>query len=174
MTTILLAACGASEDDRPRNLDYITTAILVPSCAAAVCHSSFRQEAGLAFDSVDGARTTFQADPKLIAPVGDEPSAPPGLVLNLTVEQPGAPRMPYDAPLPDVDIAVIEDWLRAGAPGVCNGLSACLGTNVVPCHDAQISVNPSVTEKGAFDLSKLSKARDCAAENKVCRNGDCE
>lgn len=174
--SLLLAACGTSDDQRPHNLDYITTAILVPSCGAAVCHSSFRQQSGFLFDTVDGARATFQLDAKLIEPTGDDPNAPPGLILNLTREQPGAPRMPYDAPLPDVDIALIDDWLRAGAPGVCNGLSACLGTKVVPCHDAEINVKPSgvETEKGAYDLSKLRTARDCASESMVCRNGACE
>jgi hypothetical protein len=145
-TASALTACGAEVDDRPANLDYITEAILAPSCGGATCHSSFRREQGLTFDNVDDARATFQGDEILIRPSDPEdPNSPSGLFLNLTTEQPGAPRMPFYEPMPDHDIALIDRWLRGGAAGVCvGGATACLGENVVPCND-----------KGAYDLATL-------------------
>lgn len=173
VAALLLCACGET-DDRPQNLDYVTKAILAPSCGSAVCHSAFRQEDGLVFDTVDGARATFQADPQLIAFDDNDPNKTPGLVLNLTIEQPGAPRMPYDAPLPDVDIALIEDWLRAGAPGVCNGVRACLGQYSVPCDETHTITKDGQSVEvpyGAYMLSEFGKPANLCANG--CRNGDC-
>ncbi len=154
-TAIALTACGTAVDDRPANLDYITEAILAPSCGTATCHSSFRRELGYVFDNVAGARASFQADEILIRPSDPEdPNSPAGLYLNLTIEQPGAPRMPYYEPLPDHDLDLIERWLKAGAPGVCvGGAAACLGNTVVPC-----------TDKGAYELGALGtpQAPNCA------------
>ena len=83
--------------------------------------------------------------------------------------------MPYTYPLPDVDIALIDEWLRFGAPGVCNtGASGCLGDFVLPCIDVQTHDSPRTVEKGAYDIQKLATARNCAVENKVCVAGDCQ
>ena len=169
---LLLSACGTT-DDRPQNLDYITKSILAPSCGAAVCHSSFRQSDGLVFDTVDGARATFQADPQLIGFDDNDPAKTPGLILNLTIDQPGAPRMPYDAPLPDVDIALIEDWLKAGAPGVCNGVRACLGDYTVRCEQTHMTTN-GVEPYGAYDLDDIKAANNCAAQGMRCVDGGCQ
>ena len=123
------------------------------------------------FDSIEGARATFQNDIQLIAFEESDPTKTPGLLLNLTIEQAGAPRMPYNAPLPDVDVALIEDWLRAGAPGVCNNLggSACLGNYKLPCKHADVGKG----EEGAYDLSKLTQANNCTATGKTCVAGEC-
>lgn len=162
VAALLLSACGEA-DDRPQNLDYITKSILAPNCASAVCHSSFRQEDGFVFDTVDNARATFQGDPQLIGFEESDPNKTPGLILNLTIEQTGAPRMPYDAPLPDADVALIESWLRAGAPGVCNGVRACLGSYSMACK----------TSDGSYVLSDLKASNNCAAQGLACVEGEC-
>jgi hypothetical protein len=171
VAALLLAACGTTVDERPRNLDYITEAILAPTCGAAVCHSSFRQADGFVFDTVDGARATFQHDPELIGFQESDPLKTPGLVLNLTLEQTNAPRMPYDQPIPDADVELIDDWLRHGAPGVCNGVRACLGNFTVECTTARFF--DKYTELGAYKLSDLKPANNCGTRNLTCVNGDC-
>ncbi len=168
MAVLVLAACGTTDDQRPRNLDYITEAILAPSCGGATCHSTFKAADGFVFDTVDGARATFQGDDELIMPKGEDASSA-GLILNLTLEQANAPRMPLNAPIPDADIELIQDWLGFGAPGVCNGLSACLGNYAVPCHEVKTHSNPNTVEKGAYDLSA---AKDCGDAG--CRDGVCQ
>lgn len=168
MAVLVLAACGTTDDQRPRNLDYITEAILAPSCGGATCHSSFKAAKGFVFDTIDGSRATFQHDDKLVLPTSDDPRSA-GLVLNLTMDQINpdtreiAPRMPLNAPIPDADIELIQDWLSFGAPGVCNAATACLGKYRVPCVDVQTPA----TEKGAY---KLSARMFCDGG---CRDGEC-
>lgn len=170
---LALVACS-DVDDRPRNLDYVTTAVLAPSCGGATCHSSFRGADGFVFDTVAGARATFQADGALIGFNADDSTKTPGLYLTVTLEQPGAPRMPYAAPLPDVDVAYLDDWLRLGAPGVCApGPTACLGNFVVPCKDITDG-SGRVVERGAYDLTDYpnpTKLTKCA---NACVDGACQ
>ncbi len=169
IASLVLAACGTSDDERPRNLDYITEAILAPSCGAAQCHSSFKQADGLVFDTIDGARTTFQSDDQLFG-TGETPT----LIFNLTLEQVGKPRMPIEAPIPDVDIQLIKEWMQAGAPGVCVGARSCLGSYVVSCVDVTTHMNPTVTEKGAYKLDELNPNNDCKGKGMRCVNGACQ
>jgi hypothetical protein len=112
-------ACGAT-DDRPRTLEYITQTILAPTCAAAECHSAFKMEVGDEFDTVDAARRS------IVNNVLVDPGDPTGstLVQSITTGLPsilspgsGNVRMPYDAPMPDVDVALIEAWIQDGASG---------------------------------------------------------
>jgi hypothetical protein len=170
MVALVLAACGTSDDQRPRNLDYITEAILAPSCGAATCHSTFKGADGFVFDTIEGARATFQGDDQLIR--FDDDASSSGLVLNLTLEQPGAPRMPLNASIPDADIALIEDWIGFGAPGVCNGLAACLGPYALPC--VKVPTRGTVVENAAYKLSEIKDANNCNLQGKVCRNGECQ
>jgi len=175
MVALVLAGCGTTDDQRPRNLDYITEAILAPSCGAATCHSSFKAEDGFVFDTVDAARATFQGDRELILSRGDgDDPAFSGMVLSLTVEREDFPRMPLNAPIADADIALIQDWIGFGAPGVCNGLSACLGEYALPCVDVKTHSNPNTVEKGAYDLSKISSVTNCMTQGKRCIAGACQ
>ena len=112
-------ACGAT-DDRPRTLEYITQTILAPTCAAAECHSAFKMEVGDEFDTVDAARRTILNN-GLVSP-GDPLDST--LVQSLTIGVPsilspgsGNVRMPFDAPIPDADVALIEAWIQDGASG---------------------------------------------------------
>lgn len=112
-------ACGVT-DDRPRTLEYITDTILAPTCAAAQCHSAFKQEVGDEFDTVDAARRTI-VNNGLVDPQDPEAST---LIQSITVGVPsilnpgsGKVRMPFDAPMPDTDVALLRTWIREGARG---------------------------------------------------------
>ena len=168
-----LAACGTTTDDRPATLPYIVETILKPTCAAAECHSSFARAGNpprgnvligtsYSFETVDDARLAFGGDAQLAVLAELNTSTPATLILNLTVEQKTAPRMPYDGPLPNADIDLIEKWLNLGLPGVCvdGAVTACNGKRLVPC-----------TADGAYDLGNLSAAIVCP--NK-CVDGACK
>src|SRR5262245_7099027 len=55
-----LAACAQTENDRPATLQYITEAILQPSCGQYTCHSSFRRAKDFAFDTVEAAAESLK------------------------------------------------------------------------------------------------------------------
>ena len=105
-----LAACTQTENDRPATLEYITEAILQPSCAQHVCHSSFRMEKGYAFDTVEAARRSLNSG---IVIKGDSESSILVIALTRTVK-----RMPYDSPLPSKDIELIKRWIDGGGEGL--------------------------------------------------------
>src|SRR5262249_30798394 len=102
-----LAACSQTENDRPATLEYITEAILQPSCAQYTCHSSFRRAKGYAFDTVDAARQSLA----MIVNSDDSNPASSFLyqVLTRTIK-----RMPYDSPLPKKDLDLIALWIMDG------------------------------------------------------------
>jgi len=106
---IALAACTQSDNDRPATLEYITEAILQPSCAQADCHSSLRRERGYVFDTVAEAKKSLSG-----IVVSTDPDA--SLLYLVLTRQ--VLRMPYDSPLPDKDIALIRTWITDGAPGL--------------------------------------------------------
>jgi hypothetical protein len=106
-----LAACSQTDNNRPATLEYVTEAILQPSCSQSTCHSSYRMERGYAFDTVAAARrsiTTYN----LVVPSDSETS------LLYTCLTRRIKRMPYDAPLPDKDVALIKQWIDDGAQGL--------------------------------------------------------
>jgi hypothetical protein len=104
-----LAACNQTDNNRPATLEYITEAILQPSCSQYTCHSSYRREKTYAFDTVDAARQSLT---RIVNK--DEPE----LSLLYVVLTRQLKRMPYDSPLPDKDIALILQWIQDGAPGL--------------------------------------------------------
>lgn len=106
---IALMACDQTENNRPATLEYITEAILQPSCAQSVCHSSYTMEQGYAFDTVEIARPSLR---QIVVP-GDSA----GSLLYSCLTRP-VKRMPYDAPLQDKDIELIKLWIDSGAPGL--------------------------------------------------------
>ncbi|MBA3500481.1 MAG: hypothetical protein M4D80_23365 [Myxococcota bacterium] len=110
---LLLAACGVdpSEDDRPRTLHYITSAVLKPTCGNAQCHSSFRQIKNRAYDTVRRACESMVEQGDVI------PGDPDGSFLDQVLVR-AIDRMPYDQPMADVDRALLRDWIMIGAPGL--------------------------------------------------------
>lgn len=125
---LFVSACGDAVDDRPATLQYIVPTILAPSCGKAQCHSTFKQEEGDVFDTVEGARFSLVTYGNVIADSDVDAPENSRLVQFLTV---GAisvnsgeyVRMPYDEPLPEEDINLIIKWigtrdaLGLGAPG---------------------------------------------------------
>ena len=111
---LLLAACGLdpSEDERPRTLDYITSAILKPSCGVAQCHSSFRNQEKRSYGTVEETCKTIFANDGDVVPT-DSSASKMYTVLTRLID-----RMPYDQPLPEVDQALIKNWIDRGAPGL--------------------------------------------------------
>ncbi len=111
-----LAACGSVDDDRPATLEYITVAILQPSCGNAQCHSSFRRAEDYAFDTVEEARDSITTYGLVMR------TEPESSLLYQVLISPGGedniPRMPYDQPLADLDVALIHEWILLGAPGL--------------------------------------------------------
>ncbi len=139
---IASAGCTRDADDRPRTLAYITEAILAPTCGKAECHSTFAQTEGDVFDTVVGARDSLVNNGLISIPTDEMSPTSSSLYQSITVGLPseqglsGNIRMPYDAPMPNEDVYLIEDWIAAGAEGaqcipdtgyVCNGndLVAC-------------------------------------------------
>lgn len=117
---LALAACGIdpAEDDRPKTLAYVTKAILAPSCGNAQCHSSFRQAANRAYDTVERACETMLEQGEVVR---DDPSTSLlSIVLTRTVD-----RMPYDQPLPEVDQQLIRNWIAEGAAGLPDDVAEC-------------------------------------------------
>lgn len=108
---VALAACNQTDNNRPATLEYITEAILQPSCSQSTCHSSYRREKGYAFDTVATAKKSLEL-PGLVNPLEPETSL---LYVVLTRK---ILRMPYDSPLPDKDTALILKWIQDGAPGL--------------------------------------------------------
>jgi len=106
-----LAACNQTDNNRPATLEYITEAILQPSCGQYTCHSSYRRENGYAFDTVATAKKSLEQQ-GLVNPMEPETSR---LYVVLTRK---VKRMPYDSPLPDKDVALILQWIKDGAPGL--------------------------------------------------------
>jgi len=105
---VACAACSQTDNDRPATLQYITEAILQPSCAQDVCHSSYTRTKGYAFDTVAAARQSLQM-PGVVQPTEPESS----LLYTVLVRQ--VKRMPYDAPLPQKDIDLILRWIEGSA-----------------------------------------------------------
>jgi hypothetical protein len=112
-------ACGVN-DDRPPTLEYITQTIFAPTCAAAECHSAFKMEVGDQFDTVEATRRSIvnnvlvdTLDPKASVLYGSITVGYPSLLNPGS----GNVRMPFDAPMPDADVALILRWIEGGARG---------------------------------------------------------
>ena len=138
VAALLVGACGDSEDPRPASWDYLSPALLQPSCATASCHSPAAAAAGLDFSTpergytsltrlsvwivdpdgaisdgcrdVDGVRVCQRPTRPLVNAFNPAQSR---LLHVLRAE--GAPRMPPDRPLAEADIALVERWILEGA-----------------------------------------------------------
>lgn len=116
-STLLAAAvaagigCGGTTDDRPKKWSFISATIIEPSCATVNCHSEIAQRAGVDLhDRATGYRDLV--DRRFVIPSDQTGSS---AILKLMNAE-GSIRMPPDSPLPDDDIALIDNWIKAGAP----------------------------------------------------------
>jgi|SRR5262252_1814599 len=108
LATPLVAGCGGA-DNRPARWSFIAPAIIEPSCATISCHSTVTGRAGVTLEPREVAWHTV-TDRHFVIPFHPELSEMPAL---LRAE--GSRRMPPDFPLPEVDIALIEQWITNGA-----------------------------------------------------------
>ena len=173
-------ACDAV-DDRPATLQYITPAILEPSCAKAECHSSFKMEVGDDYSSVESARFTMINNAQVLFPdntkFGDNSAS--YFVQELTTGNPSILdptsttkiRMPYDEPLPLEDIKLIERWIADGAAGA----QCTPGDNDLGCYGPSgtglvIACDPDGNIIGA-PFPACSSTGTCASGQ--CEDGLC-
>jgi hypothetical protein len=109
VAVVASTACTQTENSRPETFEYITQAILQPSCSQVTCHSSFRRQSGFAFDTNEMSRLALQ---QLVTPNEPESS------LLYTVLTRTVARMPLDSPLQQKDIDLIRSWIAGGAEGL--------------------------------------------------------
>lgn len=122
------AGCTGEEGyERPLDVKYLTVQIFEPTCGAAQCHSTFKQSATNVFDTLDGVRSSLVNNGLVRTdPLKYDPDAPADadLIHWITDTDPfnaGKGRMPYDAPMPNHDVELLLDWIKAKAPGAqCN------------------------------------------------------
>jgi len=134
LCALLIAGCNVSsdtQDDRPATFEFITEAILKPSCGTAECHSAMKAEKQDVFDSLEGARTTFtvthtdlvitceQLMPPQTSPC-DAAVTSSYLYTVIHDKDIEGDRMPLDQALSNKDQELIETWLSLGAP-LANG-----------------------------------------------------
>jgi hypothetical protein len=101
----LLAACGDEVDDRPLTIEYITVAILAPSCGTVSCHSTSAETENLVLETIEGVQEAI--DDGLIVP--GRPELSTVLLYMKGIEE----QMPPEGPLPDKDIDLIERWIES-------------------------------------------------------------
>lgn len=122
----MVGACGSADDNRPADWAYIAPAIIIPNCATSSCHSEAAAASGLDMSTPDKAyRSLTRREVCLYCGNPDtEDDSPRPLItpgnpaqsrtVNMMRAR-GAERMPPDRPLPEADIALIEEWIALGA-----------------------------------------------------------
>ncbi|MEO8548600.1 MAG: hypothetical protein ABI678_01450 [Kofleriaceae bacterium] len=130
---LVLGGCDLStdhQDDRPATLQFITQAVLKPSCGTATCHSAMKAQSNDVFDSVEGTRASIALHPELV--ITCDRVIPPStdncahdddlqqsyLLTVITQGDAEGERMPLDQPMSNKDIFLISTWIKDGAPGL--------------------------------------------------------
>lgn len=172
---LLVGACGVT-DDRPANLEYITNAILAPTCAMAQCHSAFKRAEGDQFDTVEATRLSIVAN-NLVDPLaGPLDPTQTFLIQSVTVgtrnREQETIRMPYDAPMPDADVQLIIKWISEGAKGA-QCIANAEGNGCARTPDGKLTRVVKCVD-GTIDETQPSQI---CAETQPCsfsrRNGQC-
>ena len=104
-----LIGCGGADDPRPPQWSFISATITEPSCATVNCHSEIAQRAGVDLHDRATGFTDLTSRNFVV------PGQPTSSALLYLLRGQGALRMPPDAPLPNVDITLIEEWITNGA-----------------------------------------------------------
>ncbi len=115
------AACEAP-DERPAEWGYVYPALLRPACTTSSCHSNASAAAGLDLSTAPAAYSY------LLGRACQAPANPQDAFGNYVVPfQPERSRllyllrgdrtiiMPPDTPLPESEIAIVEQWILEGA-----------------------------------------------------------
>jgi hypothetical protein len=136
----LLAACGTDVDDRSLNAQYVTEAILGPSCGTAECHSTFAEQYGYVFDTLAGMRNTVVGqglvviDSSTFDPIDPDSSV---LIVWMSSNDPlnrGIGRMPLDGVMPFEDISLLKEWIR-GVPSIRTGTTCQVNSDCTTAGD---------------------------------------
>jgi hypothetical protein len=106
----VLVGCGSADDTRPPSWSFISATIIEPSCATVNCHSKIANRAGVDLHDRDTGYNVLTSRHFVV------PGNPNSSALHYLLKGEGALRMPPDAPLPDADIALIDEWITAMAP----------------------------------------------------------
>lgn len=118
------AACDAPEE-RPAAWSYLYPAILRPACTTSSCHSNASSAAGLDLSTASAA-FSYMLGRACEAPANPEdafgnyviPFEPERSRLLYLLRGDRTIIMPPDSPLPESEIAIVEQWILEGAP--CN------------------------------------------------------
>ena len=105
---VSLFGCGGA-DNRPARWSFIQPAIVEPSCATVSCHSTVTDRAGV---TLEPRQTAYQTLLDRHFVVQGHPELSEMVAL---MRAQGSQRMPPDFALPEVDIALIEQWITNGA-----------------------------------------------------------
>ena len=105
-----LLGCGSADDTRPAKWSFISATIIEPSCATVNCHSKIANRAGVDLHDRATGYNVLTSRNFVV------PSNPNSSALHYLLRGEGALRMPPDAPLPEADWLLIDEWIAAGAP----------------------------------------------------------
>jgi hypothetical protein len=155
---VLVGACGTTDDNRPLDAEYVTAAVLAPTCGAAQCHSTWEQHKGDVFDTLVGMRRSI-VDNGLVSldSLQFDPADPASsaLITWVTKTDPlglGIGRMPFDAPMPNEDIHFLEHWI-VGEPVIQDDKTPCSKTLACPPDDVCRYANPTDTTGNCVNVS---------------------
>ena len=104
---LALALMAGGADDFATRVEPV----LKRHCLACHSHAAGTMKGGLALDSRSGWAQGGDSGPAIV-PGKPESS----LVMKAVRRAPGTKAMPPKGPIPEADIKILEDWIRAGAP----------------------------------------------------------
>ena len=110
VAVVSVAGCGGATDDRPPKWSLISATIVEPSCATVSCHSAITRRGGV---DLHDRETGYY---NLVNGFYVYPGNPGDSAVIALLNAQGSTRMPPDAPMSEVDIALIASWITAGAP----------------------------------------------------------
>lgn len=104
---------SCADEPTPPTWSLVSAAVMRPSCGTVACHSALAQRAGVVLDTAaDGYRALLEAEPEpFVRPGAPRESRLMYLLAGVDV----ARAMPPEAPLPTVDVELVERWICAGA-----------------------------------------------------------
>lgn len=156
----ILLAYGCAGDGPPvasssGEFDRLQAEIFNPHCMGAGCHNSQAQAGamdlspGLSYDDLVGV-APYNPVARAMGMLRVDPFDPANSFIIAKLRGPGAgqgTRMPQGmSPLPESDIAAIEEWIRSGAPRGSTAAPSASPTPVPPSPTD--SATPTVTATG--------------------------
>ncbi len=110
LAVLLGSSRGFAADDAEWFKERIEP-ILINRCFECHSHQTGKQRGGLTLDSRSGWATGGDSGPALVAGKPDE-----SLIINAVRHRDNDLKMPPDKKLPDAEIALLEEWVKRGAP----------------------------------------------------------